>query len=227
MANPIYDNPPDQCIKTAIEEALKAPNKDGEVSYVQATKLVRHCVLRDFKSKRMTDVQFRDLKKILRTKPLSKLAIQMIESAFALYYPLDGPWVYPGEVEGLEGKDRYGNMQCAALVQHTTTPRIGLAANWREGMRVKGNSHLIKKGTAVATFEDGFYPNRNEDNHVAYYISEENNGIRVMDQWYNARDDRKPKIGSRVMKFLGQYRDGSYKRPSDNGDALSVIMRKA
>jgi hypothetical protein len=91
-------------------------------------------------------------------------------------------------------------------------------------MRVKGNGKHIRKGTAVATFEDGFYPNRSHGNHVAYYISQDAKGIQVMDQWYEKDND---KIGTRTMRFKGKKANGLYINPSNNGDALSVIMHKA
>jgi hypothetical protein len=119
----------------------------------------------------------------------------------------------------VEGAPMIGSHQCAALVQ--SSQPIGLTSTWREGIPVRGNGPLIKRGTAVATFEDGFYPNRNHDNHIAYYLSQDARGIDVMDQWSG-----KGGISSRKMLFKGKKPDGLFKDPSNNGDALSVIMRK-
>ncbi|MDH5328109.1 MAG: BPSL0067 family protein [Gammaproteobacteria bacterium] len=51
------------------------------------------------------------------------------------------------------------------------------------------------------------------------YTSQDGSGVWVMDQW-----STKPSISKRKMFFLGKNADGSYVDPSNNGDALSVIM---
>ena len=86
---------------------------------------------------------------------------------------------------------------------------------------MRGNDALIAKGTAVATFEDGVYANRDHGNHVAYYLSQDSTGVQVMDQWSS-----KGAVGSRTMAFLGRRSNGLFVDPSNNGDALSVIMKK-
>jgi hypothetical protein len=104
---------------------------------------------------------------------------------------------------------------CASLVQHYT--RVGPTANWKEGEVVKGNS--IKKGTAIATFVNGVYPNKKHDNHAALYVSQDATGIWVVDQWEGL-----PKPHKRKLSFKGKTADGSgWEDPSNNGDALSVI----
>lgn len=130
---------------------------------------------------------------------------------------MPGPYVY-AKVEELEGKPKVSNKQCAGLVQWYTKP--GLAATWKEGAAVKGNT-TIAKGTAVATFVNGKYQNLPHDNHAAYYISQDATGVKVMDQWDSKK---KPTISSRVMPFQGKDRDGKFLDPSNNGDALSIIM---
>lgn len=103
---------------------------------------------------------------------------------------------------------------CASLVQHYT--RVGPTANWKKGDDVKGNT--IKRGTAVATFVNGVYPNKEHGNHAALYVSQDSKGIWVVDQWTEL-----PKPQKRKMSFLGKAPDGSWHDPSNNGDALSVI----
>ena len=44
----------------------------------------------------------------------------------------------------------------------------------------------------------------------------------VMDQWAG-----KKTISSRLMRFKGKNKDGTYPDPSNNADALSVIMKAA
>ena len=127
-----------------------------------------------------------------------------------------GPFIYK-KVESLEGKPKVFGGECAGLVQWHT--RAGKADTWREGIKVRNNGRTIKKGTAIATFVDGTYPNKPHGNHAALYISQTINGIYVMDQWTT-----KPTISKRFLRFRGKKTDGSYIDPSNNGDALSVIM---
>ena len=128
---------------------------------------------------------------------------------------MNGPYIYT-LVDSLEGKPKVFGGQCAGLVQFYT--KVGLAARWREGIQVRGNADKIKKGTAVATFVDGKYPNKPHGNHAALYVSQDAQGIWVMDQWTS-----KATIGKRLMRFKGRSKDGSFVDPSNNGDALSVI----
>ena len=141
---------------------------------------------------------------------------------------MSGPYVY-ANVDDLEGAELVGNKQCAGLVQHYVN--VGTTEYWTNGKHVRGNGPSIAKGTAVATFlndaeeEKGYYANAKHNNHAAFYISQDATGIKVMDQW--AGDKNKPKISSRVMRFLGKNKDGTYVNPSNNGEALSVIMKSA
>jgi hypothetical protein len=141
---------------------------------------------------------------------------------------MSGPYVYE-KVDDLEGTEQVGNKQCAGLVQYYVN--VGTTEYWTNGKHVRGNGSSIKKGTAVATFlkdsveGEGYYANAKHDNHAAFYISQDASGVKVMDQWAN--DKRKPKVSSRTMRFLGKNKDGTYINPSNNGDALSVIMKSA
>jgi hypothetical protein len=126
------------------------------------------------------------------------------------------PYIYPN-VDDLEGTDKVGGGACARLVQvYAKAPE---AASWKEGEVVKGSKTIVK-GTAIATFVNGVYPNKSTGNHAALYISQDANGIKVMDQW---KGDSKPKVSSRVLRFKGKKTDGTYVDPSNNGDAFSVI----
>jgi len=124
-------------------------------------------------------------------------------------------YVY-ADVDSLEGKDLAGSGQCVALVQ--IYAKVPLTKMWKEGAQVKGNT-TIAKGTAIATFENGKYPNRSHGNHSAFYLSQDATGIRVMDQWSS-----KEKIGKRTLPFVGKdTKTDKYRDPSNNGDAFSVI----
>lgn len=129
---------------------------------------------------------------------------------------MPGPYVY-ANVDDLEGKPKVSTGSCAALVQYYRS--VGKASGWVEGTVVKGNGNTIAKGTAIATFVNGVYPNQASGNHAAFYISQDANGIKVMDQWSS-----KASIGSRILQFKGKNADGTFKDPSNNGDAFSVIM---
>lgn len=108
---------------------------------------------------------------------------------------------------------------CASLVQHYT--RVGRTSNWKEGIVVKGSAG-IRKGTAIATFVGGVYPNLKHGNHAALYVSQDATGIWVVDQWEGL-----PKPHKRLLGFKGKTADGSaWEDPSNNGDAFSVIELK-
>lgn len=118
----------------------------------------------------------------------------------------------------LEDADKVGSEQCVALVQHYA--HAPNTAMWREGVKVKGKNNLTK-GTAIATFSKGRYPNVAHGNHAALYIGQDRGGIYVMDQWNDPV--KKPKISQRYLPFKGKNRNGSFPDPSNNGDAFSVI----
>src|SRR5437868_2467534 len=123
-------------------------------------------------------------------------------------------YIYP-DVDNLEGQKLAGTGQCVALVQvYTDAP---LTRAWKEGVHVRGATKVVK-GTAIATFVDGKYPNHAHGNHACFYLSQDHSGISVMDQWTS-----KGNIGSRVLSFRGKNKDGTYVDPSNNGDAFSVI----
>jgi hypothetical protein len=105
---------------------------------------------------------------------------------------------------------------CASLVMHYT--RVGVANKWKKGERVRGNA-TMKKGTAIATFVNGVYPNLPHGNHAALYVSQEADGIWVVDQWADLEKPQK-----RKLQFKGPNNAaGPYPDPSNNGDAFSII----
>jgi len=65
-------------------------------------------------------------------------------------------YVY-AKVDDLEGGAKVGTHQCVVLIQHCTD--AGPANGWRQGEAVFGNQ-MIRKGTAIATFKNGRYPNQ-------------------------------------------------------------------
>lgn len=95
-----------------------------------------------------------------------------------------------------------------------------ITSAWRQGEAVMGNSDL-RPGTAIATFENGRYPNRAHGNHAAFYLGQAPNGIYIVDQWNDSI--RKPRISKRFVRAKGKNKSGKYIEPSDNADAFSVI----
>ncbi|KQO26855.1 hypothetical protein ASF11_04070 [Acidovorax sp. Leaf76] len=124
------------------------------------------------------------------------------------------PYVYE-DPESLAGGKLVGTHQCVALVKHYA--RAPATSLWREGATVKGNL-LLTKGTVIATFVNGKYPNKPTGNHAAFYVSQDASGITVVDQWTGSG-----KIRKRVLPFLGKDKTGKFVDPSGNGDAFSVV----
>jgi hypothetical protein len=125
------------------------------------------------------------------------------------------PYLY-SEAESLAEKPTVGTKQCVALIkQYTNAPPTTM---WKEGKAVKGNL-LLAKGTAIATFVDGKYPNNGSGNHAAFYLGQDAVGIWVVDQWSTSKT-----IQSRRLTFKGRdKKTGKLNDPSNNGDAFSVI----
>jgi hypothetical protein len=121
------------------------------------------------------------------------------------------------KVDELEKTEMVGSLQCVALVQTYAGAPAALA--WRKGDDVVGNKS-IKKGTAIATFINGKYPNRSSGNHAALYLGEGLGGIYIMDQWKSKKEG---KVSSRFIRSLGKDKRGRFIRPSNNADAYSII----
>ena len=92
---------------------------------------------------------------------------------------------------------------------------VPLTTAWHEGAPVRGNPH-IAPGTAIATFEsDGSYTSES-GNHAAIYLSQDDRGIWVYDQWRSQS----------VHKRLIPFEDGSggkWGSKSNDGRRFAVI----
>jgi hypothetical protein len=103
---------------------------------------------------------------------------------------------YVASPKSMEQLEVVGNGQCVTLVKKLTgAPASSL---WQEGDKINdildaGKS--IPKGTAIATFVDGRYPNYSHCNHAAIFIRQVPNGIEVFDQWSGT------KPGKRTIRF--------------------------
>lgn len=213
MGNTTLAKPPDRALARALRAALDAPQDEGRIHFNEICKILRVA------GSRITDVEFRDLKRLLRTQKLWGASARIINAHLQLYYPLKPAPIYKN-VEALDGSRLRGSHSCAALVQGTLP--IGRADTWRAGTPVRGNGHLIKKGTPIATFVDGYYPNRDTGNHVAYYLEQSRTHLHVIEQFKGLSA-----VQSRWMRFGPRNPDGTYPNASNNGSAFSVIMKKA
>lgn len=103
-----------------------------------------------------------------------------------------GPYI-AARPEAFEGRV-IGAGYCVDFVKAAAgVPRT---AAWREGAAVRGNQH-IPRGTAIATFEaDGSYTSET-GNHAAIYLSQDDHGIWVYDQW------RGQPVHRRLIRFEG------------------------
>lgn len=98
--------------------------------------------------------------------------------------------------------------QCVAFVKEASgAPQTSL---WKEGEQVRGAN--IPTGTAIATFIDGVYPSHAHGNHASIYVSQNDEGLVVWDQW----------VGQPVHKRTIHFK-GGVGSPSNDGDAFSVI----
>jgi hypothetical protein len=75
-----------------------------------------------------------------------------------------------------------GKTECAYFVQQVTNaPSTDV---WTPGTKVlDAGAGTILRGTAIATFVNGHYPTDDLGKHAAIYLSHDNNGIEVLDQW--------------------------------------------
>jgi len=207
----------DESVAAALREALTDNARISE----KEVRAILKSTLDGKGTSRVNDDEYHDLMMILRmSRTITDHSRSFMVEHLARYYVLKGPYIY-SKVKGLEGKAKVSNKACAGLVQWYT--KVGAAKNWRQGIAVKGNGGKIKKGTAVATFVDGFYPNKPRGNHAALYLSQDSRGVLVMDQWSGPS---KPTISSRQMLFKARNADGTFIDPSNNGAALSVVMTR-
>jgi hypothetical protein len=107
-----------------------------------------------------------------------------------------------------------GDGECVAFVREAAN--VPAHSEWKEGIKVRGSN--IPKGTAIATFVGGKYPDKKPDDgksmHAAIYDGQDQNGIWVWDQW----------VGQAVSRRAIPFQAGRGRRSND-GDAFSVIER--
>ncbi|HTC74131.1 MAG TPA: BPSL0067 family protein [Edaphobacter sp.] len=116
--------------------------------------------------------------------------------------------------EGCIGKayaNAKGNTECVELIhQMLHSPPTSM---WKEGTKVVQGGAAIAKGTAIATFVNGVYPQvGNHGKHAALYLGQDAVGIQVVDQWKS-----QGMVKKRTIRWTGGP------NLSNNGSAFSVI----
>ncbi|CAF3642366.1 unnamed protein product [Adineta steineri] len=111
----------------------------------------------------------------------------------------------PSQYKGQRVCDRAGGEcgQCVSFVK-VCTGDYRHTSKWLRGRKVRGED--IPFGTAIATFPKGRY-----FGHAAIYISQDDNGIQVWDQW----------VGHNVTTRTIRWNGGG--RISNNGNSFFVI----
>lgn len=106
-----------------------------------------------------------------------------------------------------DGKGNFKG-ECVSLVKkYSSAPRT---VDWIMGATVRGNTK-IKEGTVIATFFDG----KKYKGHAAFYISQDGDGITVVDQYAGLQ-----KIQLRKIRFKGKT---TVKDGVNDGDSYSVV----
>ncbi|MDX1959663.1 MAG: BPSL0067 family protein [Leptospiraceae bacterium] len=110
--------------------------------------------------------------------------------------------------------DSKGKTECVVFVQQTTGAPI--TSKWTQGTQVKSlKEGEIERGTAIATFdENGKYPTDSLGKHAAIYLSHNDSGITVLDQW-NSQGE--------VKQRLIRFNLPKETKRSNNGDVFFVI----
>lgn len=126
----------------------------------------------------------------------------------------------------LENKPKVRDGECVALVQvYAGAPN---SATWRAGERVIESRGLLA-GTAIATFDNGRFPQGSRRRHAAFFLRygpREADG-KVSYFWVIEQYNHPPikLIQARMLnrKRGPQNRDGSWPEASNNPDAFYVI----
>ena len=104
-----------------------------------------------------------------------------------------------------------GNAECVEFIAQTLNAPATVV--WREGSKVTKGDQSIAKGTAIATFVNGKYPQTGTSGkHAAIYMSQTADGIDVLDQWR-----AQGMVKRRTIRWTG----GPIL--SNNGSAFSII----
>lgn len=143
------------------------------------------------------------------------------------------PHVYR-EVDKLLEQPRVGSGTCIDIVKLLVPGLIGRStATWREGINVMEAykaGRPIPRGTAIATFENGRYPQRCQSgyhgscHHAGLLLAVQAGGIWIADQW---TAPERPTIKARFIRLPPPRRvklaDGAWRDAGNNPYAYAVI----
>lgn len=122
-----------------------------------------------------------------------------------------------------DGQPQVGDKECVALIKILVPGLMGIGTiNWKAGAHVKSTPNLTR-GTAIATFVNGRYPQGPSPKHACIFLSHSGVGIWVLDQYTNSRTIIKRRID--VPRNSVQSPDGSWPRANNNAQAFYVIER--
>lgn len=128
------------------------------------------------------------------------------------------PYALKVDETSVYGKEKFanakGNTECVEFVRQTTdAPET---SKWVRGRLVKSfKAGELTKGTAIATFDDnGKYPTDGLGRHAAIYLSHDNKGIQVLDQWNSQKE---------VLKRTIWFQRPAGTKRSNDGDTFYVI----
>jgi uncharacterized Zn-binding protein involved in type VI secretion len=107
-----------------------------------------------------------------------------------------------------------GNTECVEFVRQAAG--AAQTTKWKQGARVADlKPGDIPRGAAIATFDaNGHYPTDTKGKHAAIYLSHDEKGVRVLDQWRAQGEVRE-----RVIRF--KQPKGTSR--SNDGDAFYII----
>lgn len=143
------------------------------------------------------------------------------------------PHVYAA-VDTISGKPRVGSGTCVDIVKMLVPGLLGKPTSaWKEGVSVMEAHRAgkpILRGTAIATFKNGRYPQscspgyQGSCHHAALVMSVQNGGIWVLDQY---TDPKRPNMTPRFIRIPPPSErtlpDGSWRNAGNNALAFSVI----
>lgn len=125
-------------------------------------------------------------------------------------------------VDSLAGHELVGLGDCVDLIkEYAPGLRGATTSHWRQGARVIDSPNL-SRGTAIATFVNGTYPDNATGQHAAFFLKHAGAGIWVMDQWKN--DKKKVSVSKRLIYPGGPVRANT--SLSNNASAFFVIEMK-
>lgn len=98
--------------------------------------------------------------------------------------------------------------ECVSLVKKYVIA-LPQTSKWKMGDRVRGSK--ISEGTIIATFFNG----KTYNGHAAFYISQDGDGVTVVEQYKGLQ-----KIQTRKIRFKGK---SNAKDGVNDGDSYSVV----